>query len=476
MIEPRFTLVDNGNGTWTVKDVPVFATCRYGTRDFSEAWVDEALANMTKEQESGHAFPMHIHHTTDKTAVVEPAGAFKVTRKGPVSLRGEVKPGLIGDLTFTNKPAADRCKNFQLLWRSPEIPKEGPARLRSLALLDREAPHLPMEVLAVKEQAAKAGTKYEPAPAPTWTLAAGEPVHAFSDRGADAIFALMEGATMPEPVVAAPAKPKYRRKADGTFVLLSPAGTEEVIAFEEEEKPKDDAPPAPKADDGGEKPKGDGEGGGKGDPVKALLDKIRDMKLTREQHKALEAGIAEIFKDEGAVADAPGDVAPAVSMKESPEVIALREKVLDTATRLGALEMTNKAAAEAAKRKDAVAKGVKRLEGRQTPSTIEADLITMAEQGGVEAVDRTVALLEKSLPPRVTTLSDALRGEPTDGTPPEVLAFHAKGPERYAEAQRLATLHATLMKTYYKDNPAKAPPLKDFLAHRMNSGRADDQE
>lgn len=456
-------MTDNGNGTWTVKDVPVFAECTYGDRHFSEAWVDEALATMTKEQESGHVFPMHIHHTTDKTAVVEPAGAFKVTRKGPVRLRGEVKPGLIGDLTFTNKVAADRCKNFQLLWRSPEIPKTGAARLRSLALLDREAPHLPMEVLAVKEQAKTAGTAYAPVPAPTWTLAAGEAVHAFSDR-ADAIYALMEGTTMPEPVAAA--KPKYRRRADGTFVLLSPTGAEEVIAFEEE-KPKDDAPPAPKSDDA---PKDDGEdkGGGKGDPVKALLDKIREMKLTREQHKALEAGIAEIFKDEAPVSDTPGDVAP-VTMKESAEVIALREKVLETSTRLGAVEMANKARAEAEKRREAVAKGVKRLESRQTQSTLEADLIVMAEQGGVEAVERTVALLEKSLPPRVHTLSDALKGEPTEGEPAEVLAFSAKGPEVHAEAQRLARLHSTLMKTYYKDNPAKAPPLKDFLDSRMNA-------
>lgn len=461
-ILPRFTMLDNGNGTWTVKDVPVFAACRFGPKDFDEAWVDRALANMLKEQESGHAFPMHIHHTTDPTAVVEPAGAFKVTRKGPVRLRGTTAPGLIGDLTFTSPDAAKRCENFQLLWRSPEIKPTGPERLRSLALLDREPPHLPMEVLAVrKEKAANA------APAPTWTLAEGGTVFAFSERG-ESIYALMEPQTMAatDPV-AAPAKPKYRRKADGTFVLLNASGAEEVIAFEEEKK---DPPAAePKKDDapkGDGPPKADGEGGGKCDPVKTLLDKIKEMELTREQHKALEAGIAEIFKDEGAgVSDAPGDV----SMKESDAVVKLREQVLESTSRLTALEVANKAAAEEKKRKDAVAKGVARLAGRQTPSTLEADLISMAEAQGVEGVERTVALLEKSLPPRVNTLADALRGEPTDGTPAEVLAFHAKGPEAYAQAQRIAALHGTLMKTYYKDNPGKAPALKDFLEQRMGA-------
>lgn len=286
----NFRCTELDDGKVIVHDVPIFAVCEKLGIKFSEKWIDDAVSYHQKGEENGMAWAMHIHHTNEPGRVPLAAGAFQNTRKGKVRTKdGEIVPGVICDLVFTDKDAAERAKLGQLLWRSPEIPMqaatgEKPARFKSLALLDRDAPHnddLPM--LTFRGSSVRFDRKADRI-IPRASVGA-DPVIAFADTG-DSIYALMEPTTMPNDT---------SKNDDGT------------LPFAEEEESSS-------------APESGGEDSGGGASWKSKLDALKSCKIPVEDIPDVKSAIEEFSASlggEGETEEAPAEEAP---IEDEPEI------------------------------------------------------------------------------------------------------------------------------------------------------------
>jgi hypothetical protein len=149
------------DGTWTIYDVPVFATCVDARRVrektdkplvFDEKWLDSALTIAKTRMAEGYLPPMHVrHHEPGASAdEVEPAGFFKLKRVGTMIYEGQSRPTLFADMTGVPDRVFRRIKDGALPYRSVEIHKSL-RELDSLALLDHEVPFFRFELLRITD-------------------------------------------------------------------------------------------------------------------------------------------------------------------------------------------------------------------------------------------------------------------------------------------------------------------------------------
>lgn len=136
-----------------VQGVPVFAVTREedGRDERDEAWLNQALAIYRARATGGYMPPMHFKHHGSTGTTTEPAGHFELSAicEGEVN-PGDVRPVLLGDLVFKDRPTYERWKrNFQ--HRSVEISPDYPNEINSLALLDDEAPYFRFPIPKVRE-------------------------------------------------------------------------------------------------------------------------------------------------------------------------------------------------------------------------------------------------------------------------------------------------------------------------------------
>lgn len=429
----NFTIEDHADGTATVRDVPIFAVCEKEGFTFDESWIDEAIQYHQAQEANKGASPAHVGHHGEPVEV-KPAGAWINTRKAQIrGKRGEVKPGVIVDLLLTNADAVARAKRGELLWRSPEIPlaaaqRKAQPRFRSLALLDRNAPHNDdLPVLTVKP----GGVSFEnPASqSATWTLQDAGPVLAFSAHG-ESIIALMEPEAVTEPAVT-PSKPaKMRMRFNASVGTLTNLDTNEVVSLKAGVGESDTLR---FESEGGEGPAG-------------LLERVKG--LTAEDLATFRKGLAVFLAEIGASSGAPitnqlGDVGgpqmsdtnptitPPATPKVDPEVVRLASEVETLKAKGAARERADalNAAADAA---------MVTLKGRTLPADQRARFLAFGEKYGADAIKFHADELAKALPSSTASFIETIDGgaRGPQAVPDEVLKFQDKGADAYEGAIR----------------------------------------
>lgn len=431
MLAPNFQIDLHADGTATVRDVPIFTLCTYGDHVFGEAQIDAFVAYALKAQSGGHVFPVHIGHVGDDP---QPAGAFTVTGKRMIRFRDRVQPGIVADVLLTNPDAVRRAQRNELLWRSVEIPVKGEPRIRSLALLDRHAPHLELPVMSVGACVANATKAAQNA---TWTLCANEPVLAFA-AASESLHALMEPtvtaeAKAVEPAPAATKKPRLRwSSVKGTLTNLD---TQEALAL------KDGAVETEVL-----RFEADGVEMGPG----SLLEAVR--KLNGEQlaefHRSyvsfraeIEAGgapvtggPASLLKDGGSTVTTPAPATAPVTPVAAPAPAPAPATTSDDAV------LTLKAEVEALKLKDR-----QREESEKLTRAVDAAMAKIGADRGVKredvlkfadghadpvaAVMKFADAMVQHVPPRTARFGDVIdHAAGADAVPEAVLKFSAQGP------------------------------------------------
>lgn len=441
MIRANFRAQVLPDGKVVVRNVPIFAECEKEGFKFDAGWIDDAVAYHHDHESNGGMSVVHVnHHGSD--APVSPAGAWTNTRRAWLRTKdGRRVRGVVVDLVFTDEAAWKRAKRGQLLWRSPEIPvdaatRKSRPRFRSLALLDRNAPHNDdLPVLSFEGRSVPFSRNSAPRTA----------VLAFATDG-DAVRALMEPETM--------AEKKPRKKAD------------EVVKLES------DAPPA--------EDKGGSEGGDTG-AWKAKLDELKACEVKADEIPEFVAALRE-FADslagepdapeepedlpEEPLMDAPGD--PTQPMQETKPAVALQadERVIALAAEVEALKAREKA--RDARDRLAAAVDAAHAKVRDRGVTRE-DVLKFSEGFGDQAVlaaERYADAILAKVPAGNATFEEVVdAAATTQAVPDAVLKFQSEGPEAYAWALNESRLHKQAV-----DAGVTSQPLDRWLENKKPGG------
>ncbi len=152
----NYTAVRETDGTWTVKDVPIFAELPAGMREneakVSTRWMEAAIDrhNMLETQQ-GHLPPCHIAHH-DMGQDTQKLGFFRIHSIRPIMQEGAEVPALFADILGLNDESLEKIKNRELPYRSVEIVEWERPEFASLALLADESPFFKMEMLSIGEE------------------------------------------------------------------------------------------------------------------------------------------------------------------------------------------------------------------------------------------------------------------------------------------------------------------------------------
>jgi hypothetical protein len=155
----RATQADDG--TWTIRDVPIFAEHTDDRNDepveFSSKWLKRALDRAKIREAEGYLPPLHVAHHGSPEGV-QAAGKFRITRMAPISHGGKQVVALYADLVGVRPEVYDRIRRGELSYRSVEILDVDSPEIDSLALLDHEVPYFRFPLLRVREGAQRSST------------------------------------------------------------------------------------------------------------------------------------------------------------------------------------------------------------------------------------------------------------------------------------------------------------------------------
>lgn len=142
---------DNGDGSHTLIDVPVFwaneSEHEGETFAWTDSWVGAAFERLRSWERDGHLPPMTEGHRTRQRPEPRGVGHFRATRVGTLNGRATI----FADLTYTDERAWEDAVKQRRPYRSAEVsfPGEGDPEVESLALLEN-APRLQMPMTRVR--------------------------------------------------------------------------------------------------------------------------------------------------------------------------------------------------------------------------------------------------------------------------------------------------------------------------------------
>lgn len=181
--------VQAADGTWTIRDVPVFADTEREYRDASGKvhkysasgdWHERAIARaQARYAESGYMARVIVRHTAPGKDR-EGAGFLMPRRVGSMTIDGKTKRVLFADYIGVPDVVYQRLKRHELPYRSAETPLDGRPEIKALALLPSEEPFHPFGPHTIRRE-----VRHPSAPDPLHDT---RPVFHFNTSGAKARF------------------------------------------------------------------------------------------------------------------------------------------------------------------------------------------------------------------------------------------------------------------------------------------------
>lgn len=143
-LSTEFSVQRGGDGTVTVKDVPIFGenerSSFAGDLKYDASWLKKAHKVDEDLRKGNYKAPMHFGHHTGMGGSVERAGHYEITGVKKVKLHDKKINVAFANLVFKNEETFEKYKN-DYPYRSVEISHERPDQINSLALLSSEAPY-----------------------------------------------------------------------------------------------------------------------------------------------------------------------------------------------------------------------------------------------------------------------------------------------------------------------------------------------
>lgn len=153
------TAIQDDDGSWTVRDVPIFGELPKGERsnkkDIGREWMEQAIAKAALREKENYLPPLHINHH-DWNSTTRFAGHFRLTRVEEVVYEGEKILALFADFVKVPQDAFALMEAGALPYRSAEVHDWDAPELNSLALLATEVPFFRFEILRIGQKIPKA--------------------------------------------------------------------------------------------------------------------------------------------------------------------------------------------------------------------------------------------------------------------------------------------------------------------------------
>lgn len=410
----------NDDGTWNIRDVPVFSEIPAGTRgnqmDIGKDWLMAAVDRAQARFSEKYVAPTHVNHHKGAKGTKR-AGFFMPHSVRPHMNEGKLVWTVFADILSVPAGIFEDLERGEIPYRSVEVHDWNVPEINSLALLDDEVPFFRFEIMSIaNKQPAEANFAVGITPALA-TFAAGEA----SRRQ----FLFGEDNSMPDP-----------------------DETPEV-----EESPE--VPPTPEVNEG-EEP---GEGMSFEDRVLDGLDK-------------LQSAVMQLMQDDDEEKPADPDSAP-VEEEEPEEEPASANLSADNGNEIAMLSAENRALRDADKKRkrkekvtSMVASAERDLVGFELDDETRQEMHTFATKGQ-DALDAFVASYKRVAdqdPPSTLGDFEANAGEGTVPDPNCVMQFANRGADDLEKARAAAAKHAELSASC----PNFTVPLETFVAQEVD--------
>ncbi len=151
----RYRAIDNGDGTYDIKDVAVFAEVPAGAKrnkdHIGRDWQERAIIKNQARESEGHLPPVHVYHSDDTTVKPIHAGKLRLKDLRQITYQGERIWATFGDIIGMPAEVFEKVKRGFLPYRSVEIHNWDNEEIDALALMDTDVPYFRMEMLTIGE-------------------------------------------------------------------------------------------------------------------------------------------------------------------------------------------------------------------------------------------------------------------------------------------------------------------------------------
>ncbi len=150
----KYTAIDNGDGTFDIKDVPVFgevpAGAKRNKKDIGKDWQIAAVAKNKARAAEGYLPPVHIYHSDEIAVKPAHAGKLRLNEVRLITYQGKQIWATFGDLVAipSNVFESKILPGF-MPYRSVEVHDWDKEEIDSLALMDTDVPFFRLEMLTI---------------------------------------------------------------------------------------------------------------------------------------------------------------------------------------------------------------------------------------------------------------------------------------------------------------------------------------
>ncbi len=408
----NYTAIRDVDGTWCIKNIPIFSEVPAGERGNEEAidseWMRACVENMHRRHAEKYVAPVHVNHHDKPT---EQAGYFLPVAVRPYKYEGRDVWTIYADLYKVPDHIYRRVRENRLAFRSVEVIKYEEREIGSLALMADEVPFFRYELTTIGVEIDHTGKAIGES---RGEYDKSTPARAFRSCGRVRahLFRFNDGGNMPE-----------EKK-------------------QEEGKPGAGFPPG-KQDEGEGKPEGNA---GDGAPKPAAGPDTGTVAMFSEI-KAMFAGLVALLSGNmpGAAGQNTGGLAPAAPVSQMraaatpTEVDSLKREL---ATLAGSFAATNaKLAVRDAKETEdkQYATAIDELAGRPVTDEIKKSIRTFAAKPAGEFrafLDAIKAALPIDPPLFAAFGASGSRPVPAE-VPEEVMKLQTKGPQAYEQGLKM---------------------------------------
>lgn len=149
----RYTAVDNGDGTFNILDVLVFAEVPAGAKRNKEhigrEWQHAAILRNKQREAEGHLPPVHIYHSDNQNTEPVHAGKLRLKNLKQIVYEGKKIWATTGDILGMPGDVFQLVRKGFVPYRSVEIHNWNNTEIDSLSLMPTEVPYFRVEMMTI---------------------------------------------------------------------------------------------------------------------------------------------------------------------------------------------------------------------------------------------------------------------------------------------------------------------------------------